>query len=121
MKRSLILLTLTLTAASLSAQKISVTLPAGAEEAAAHITRDSVEAPVRFLSHDLLEGRGPASRGDELARLYIATQMEQLGLQPALPNGAWQQPFDIVGIQTNMPETWNFAGKKGEVSFKKKD
>ncbi|HEX9941260.1 MAG TPA: M28 family metallopeptidase [Thermoanaerobaculia bacterium] len=91
----------------------SLDLPAGAEKAAKAIDRASLEAPIRFLADDLLEGRGPASRGDELARLYLASTLEFLGFQPGAPGGGWQQPFDIVGITAAVPKTWEFqAGGK---------
>ncbi|HZW87532.1 MAG TPA: M28 family peptidase, partial [Myxococcaceae bacterium] len=61
------------------------------------ITADSIRAHVRFLASDLLEGRGPGTRGDALAQAYIAAQLETLGLQPAGPQGFFQ-PFDIVGV-----------------------
>jgi Zn-dependent M28 family amino/carboxypeptidase len=81
------------------------------------ITQGAIEAPIRFLASDLLEGRGPASRGDELARLYLQTQLEGMGYQPAFANGAWQQPFDIVGIKSQFPKTWSFTGKAGPVNL----
>jgi alcohol dehydrogenase (cytochrome c) len=46
---------------------------------------------IRFLADDLLEGRGPGTRGDELTQLYMATQFQTLGLQPAAPDGSWLQ------------------------------
>ena len=49
------------------------------------ITRNALEAPIRFLASDALEGRGPGTRGDQLARLYLATELEGLGYQPGLP------------------------------------
>jgi len=61
------------------------------------ITTDSIRAHVRFLASDLLEGRGPGTRGDALAEAYIATQLESLGLHPAGSQGFFQ-PFDIVGV-----------------------
>src|SRR6202023_345810 len=64
-----------------------------------YITRATLEAPIRFLSSDLLEGRGPGTRGDELARLYLQTQLESMGYRPAFPEGEWQQPVPIVGIK----------------------
>src|SRR5262249_10185603 len=42
------------------------------------ITADSIRAHVRFLASDLLEGRGPGTRGDALAQAYIAAQLEAL-------------------------------------------
>jgi Zn-dependent M28 family amino/carboxypeptidase len=86
--------------------------PAAVEQAAqANITRHSIEAPIRFLASDALEGRGPGSRGDQLARLYLATELEGLGLQPGGPNGQWQQPVEFVGLKAQFPKTWSFQGK----------
>jgi len=58
----------------------SLTLTPAAEQAAqAQITRNTLEAPIRFLADDLLEGRGPATRGDELALLYLANELRSMG------------------------------------------
>jgi len=85
-----------------------VTLPPGAEQAAQAIHAGSLAAPIRFLASDALEGRGPASRGDQLARAYLASELESLGLVAGGPNGSWQQSFDIVGIDAEMPAVWTF-------------
>jgi len=93
-------------------------LPGAVEQAArSYITRASLEAPIRFLSSDLLEGRGPATRGDQLARLYLQTRLEGMGYQPAFANGAWQQPFDIVGIKGQFPKNWSFQGRNERVDL----
>ena len=42
-----------------------------------------IRAHVRFLSLDLLEGRGPGTRGAELAAEYIATQFALAGVEAA--------------------------------------
>jgi Zn-dependent M28 family amino/carboxypeptidase len=90
-------------------------VPAVVQDTAhAYITRAALEAPIRFLSSDLLEGRGPATRGDQLSRLYLQTRLEGMGYQPAFANGAWQQPFDIVGIKAQFPASWSFHGKGGQ-------
>ncbi|HEX6900965.1 MAG TPA: M28 family metallopeptidase [Thermoanaerobaculia bacterium] len=107
--------------AVLTAQPSPLHLPAGAEQAAKAINRDSLEGPIRFLSDDLLEGRGPGSRGDELTQAYLATTMESLGLQPGAQNGQWLQPFDIVGINATMPEAWEFRAGGQTVSLKRSD
>src|SRR5436305_5192325 len=99
----------------------AVQLPPGAERAAKAIDRATLEAPLRFLADDLLEGRGPASRGDETAQLYLASMLEFLGYRPALPNGEWKQRFDIVGITSEVPQTWEFkAGGPGGQSVELK-
>ena len=93
-------------------------IPSAVDRSAhAFITQGALEAPIRFLSSDLLEGRGPATRGDELARLYLQTRLEGMGYQPAFAGGAWQQPFDIVGIKSSFPKTWSFSGKGGPVAL----
>ncbi len=91
--------------------------PAVDRAARTFITPGALQAPIRFLASDLLEGRGPGTRGDELARLYLQTQLEGIGFQPAFANGAWQQPFDIVGLAGAFPKTWSFAGKGGKVDL----
>ncbi len=105
------------------ARSVVPTLP-GAERAARQIDRGTLAAPIRFLSDDLLEGRGPATRADRLARLYLASSLESLGLEPGAPGGSWEQPFDIVGVAATLPETWSFkpsgAGAAG-VEWKRHD
>jgi Zn-dependent M28 family amino/carboxypeptidase len=92
-------------------------LPQGAGEAAKAITPAAIDGAIQFLADDLLEGRGPASRGDELTQLYLATQMRQLGLEPGAENGQWEQKVDIVGIDTTAPAAWNFQGKGSSLSL----
>ncbi len=101
-----------------AARTAPLQLPPGAEKAAKAIDRSSLEAPIRFLSDDLLEGRGPASRGDETAQLYLASTLESLGYQPILPNGEWQQRFQIVGIKSDMPKTWELKAGGQTVDLK---
>jgi Zn-dependent M28 family amino/carboxypeptidase len=92
--------------------------PAIEQAAKTFVTRNALEASIRFLASDALEGRGPATRGDQLARLYLATELEGLGYQPAFPNGQWQQPFDVVGIKAEMPRTWSFQAPHARVDLK---
>jgi len=82
-------------------------LPEGALEAAQAIDTDVLRSSVRFLASDLLGGRGPASEGDRLARLYLATELESLGFTPGFGD-SWEQPVDVVGITSKAPETWSF-------------
>jgi Zn-dependent M28 family amino/carboxypeptidase len=97
-------------------------VPAPVEQAGrTYITRNTLEAPIRFLSSDALEGRGPATRGDQLARLYLATQLEQLGFEPGGPGGQWQQPFDMVALKGQFPKSWSFQGKNGRVDLALRD
>src|ERR1700757_2768496 len=60
----------------------SVRLPGGAFAALETINGEHIRWHVRFLAHDLLEGRGTGQRGGELAAEYIATQFAEYGLKP---------------------------------------
>jgi Zn-dependent M28 family amino/carboxypeptidase len=100
------------------AAPFTLDLPKRAEEAAKVIDRGVLEGAVRFLSDDLLEGRAPSHRGDELAILYATSVMDALGLQPAGPDGGWEQRFEIVGITTHAPQTWTFRAGGKETSFR---
>ncbi len=96
-----------------------VAAPTDNEQAAATAINDAaLRAHIRFLSDDLLEGRGPGTRGDQLAQRYIATQFEALGLKPAADNGSWYQPVPLVGTKTHPPATITF--KHGDRSLELK-
>jgi len=75
-------------------------LPQAAHAAAASIDAEKIRAHVRFLSLDLLEGRGPGTRGDSLAAEYIATQFALDGLEPAGDNGTWFQRVPLLAVHT---------------------
>ncbi|MGE5048090.1 MAG: hypothetical protein ACM3PC_05955, partial [Deltaproteobacteria bacterium] len=50
-----------------------------------------ISAAVRFLSDDLLEGRGTGTPGHAIAERYVASQMQALGLRPAGEEGYFQR------------------------------
>ncbi|HEX3127234.1 MAG TPA: M28 family peptidase [Thermoanaerobaculia bacterium] len=50
----------------------------------------AVRAHMAFLADDLLEGRGTATRGHEIAARYVAAQLEAMGLEPGA-GGSWLQ------------------------------
>lgn len=83
-----------------TAQTAAPALPVGARQAADSITAAEIRAQVRFLSGDLLEGRGTGQRGGNIAAEYIATQFALDGLQPAGDNGTYLQRVPFVGIAT---------------------
>ena len=97
-----------------------VVLTAPERAAARTITADALRGHIRFLSSDLLGGRGPATSGDRLAQEYIAAQMEAIGLEPGAPGGGWLQPFDIVGVTSHNPDvvTASRAGEKVDLKYK---
>jgi len=94
-------------------EAVSVRLPGAAFAALDTITPDHIRWHVRFLSHDLLEGRGTGQRGGDIAAEYIATHFAEYGLKPAGDNGTYMQKVPLVGI-TTLPETqFTLAPKHG--------
>jgi Zn-dependent M28 family amino/carboxypeptidase len=83
-------------------------IPPAARAAAAGIDGEKIRAHVRFLSLDLLEGRGPGTRGGDLAAQYIATQFALAGVEPAGDNGAFFQRVPLYAVHTVEDKT-NFA------------
>jgi Zn-dependent M28 family amino/carboxypeptidase len=79
-----------------------------AERAAAFIDAGGIRAVIAEISSDAYEGRSPGSAGDERARAYLAQTLEQIGFAPAGPAGQWQQPFELVGIESAQPPQWTF-------------
>jgi len=113
-KTVLIVLLLVLTTAPLAAQKsrtarsgrasspaVSSSLPPSAVAAIKAIDPQRIRAHVKFLSSDLLEGRGTGQRGGDIAAEYIATVFESYGLKPAGDNGTYMQKVPMVGINTD--------------------
>lgn len=54
-----------------------------------------VEADVRFLADDLLEGREAGTRGHEIAAAYVVSRFSALGLQPGGAGGSWYQQVKL--------------------------
>src|SRR5436309_15884712 len=79
------------------------------------ISSERIRGHGKFLSGDLLEGRGVAVRGGELATEYIATQFALAGAKPAGDDGAFFQKVPLVGVQT-IPDAKLSAGK--DLSFR---
>lgn len=68
------------------------------------ITPQEIEAHIRFLSDDLLEGRAVGSRGLAIAALYQENVFRSLGLEP-LFGESYRQPFELKGSQPD-PEVF---------------
>jgi len=60
------------------------------------ITPEEIEGHIRFLSHDLIEGRAVGSRGIALAALYQENHFRGLGLEPAFGD-SYRQEVSLVG------------------------
>jgi Zn-dependent M28 family amino/carboxypeptidase len=69
-----------------------------------------MDAHLKYLADDLLEGRAPATRGGELAARYIAAQFEAAGLAPAGTDGSYYQPVTLVGLMGQPTFVWGARG-----------
>jgi Zn-dependent M28 family amino/carboxypeptidase len=79
------------------------------------IDAERIRAHVKFLSSDLLEGRGMGQRGSDIAAEYIATQFALDGLKPAGDHGTYFQQVPMVSISTLPETTFTLQPKGGEV------
>jgi Zn-dependent M28 family amino/carboxypeptidase len=92
---------------------VSVQLPGEAFAAMQTINPEHIRWHVKFLSHDLLEGRGTGQRGGDIAAEYMATQFAEYGLKPAGDNGSFLQKVPLVGITTLAETRFTLLPKQG--------
>jgi hypothetical protein len=69
------------------------------------ISAERIREHTKFLSSDLMEGRGPGTRGGQLASEYIASQLALAGAKPAGENGTYYQRVPLVGVETSPSAT----------------
>ncbi|HYA95989.1 MAG TPA: M28 family peptidase [Terriglobales bacterium] len=89
-------------------------VPPEALAAMKSIDAERIRAHVKFLSDDLLEGRGTGQRGGDIAAAYIATQFALYGLKPAGDGGTYLQHVPLVGITTQPESTFAIVPEHGE-------
>ena len=89
-------------------------VPPEALAAMKSIDAERIRAHVKFLSDDLLEGRGTGQRGGEIAAAYIATQFALYGLKPAGDGGSYLQQVPLVGVKTQPESTFAIVPASGE-------
>src|SRR5437764_2941535 len=97
-----------------TAPNASPHLPPAAIAAFQKIEPEHIRAHVRYLSHDLLEGRGTGQRGGDIAAEYIATQFWLYGLKAAGDNGTFFQKVPMAGITPAPESSFELAPNRGE-------
>ncbi len=105
---------------TVASAQISQAETAAARAAMVAIHPEAIAAQMRFLSSRPLAGRGTGTEGYQIAALYVASEMEALGLEPAGVNGTWFQPvplrkFQVVPAETSFELTR--AGKSETLKF----
>src|SRR5689334_6053480 len=81
------------------------------------ISAQRIREHTRFLSNDLMEGRGVGQRGGQLATEYIATQLALAGAKPAGEGGTFFQKVPLVGIATESGSTLAASAGGKSVDF----
>lgn len=89
----------------LTGAALAQSVPPAFKAAEASVDSERIRAHVKFLSDDLLEGRGPGTHGGEIAAAYIASQFEAYGLKPGGDNGTYLQQVNFVGTKTLADKT----------------
>ena len=92
--------------------------PPAAPKSNSGITAEKLKGHIRFLSDDMLEGRGTGAHGGELAAKYIAAQLEATGVKGAGENGSFFQPVSLVGVKADPNTTLTISGGSGSETFK---
>src|SRR5947208_14299093 len=81
------------------------------------VSTAAMDAHLKYLADDLLEGRAPATRGGRLAAKYIAAQFEALGLEPAGSDGSYFQPVALVGMTPHPSLVWSKGGATRSLAY----
>jgi len=88
-----------------------------AAQSKSQITAAEIDAHLRFLSSDLLEGRAPGTRGGRLTAEYIASQLRAAGVEPGV-NGSYFQPVPIDVMTTQPASVRAAAGGKATATLR---
>src|SRR4029453_12333818 len=96
----------------------SFSLPRKARTALDDLSADRMRAHLRFLSSDLLEGRGTGQRGGEMAAAYIPNKFELIGLKPGASDGSYFQKVPLMGITTETGTKLSLTSGKGSLPLK---
>src|SRR5690606_15895160 len=63
------------------------------------ISVNNIKANLSFLASDELEGREAATRGEKLAALFIASELQKYGVKPFYQN--YLQDYELVSARTD--------------------
>jgi len=84
------------------------------------IDGERIRPHVKFLSSDLLEGRGPGVRGGLLTQAYLADQFAAAGLKPAGDAGTYFQRVPLKLVEPNGAKehlSFSIAGQTVELKW----
>ncbi|MFC1725587.1 M28 family peptidase [candidate division KSB1 bacterium] len=82
------------------------------------ISEKNLREHIRFISHDLTEGRAPGSRGIKIAQEYIAGQFALNGIQPAGENDTYFQNVPFIKYQALSTSVFQFVKETRVIPIK---
>ncbi len=85
--------------------------------ALASINADDLLRHTKALSDDSLEGRAPATPGEDKAVRYLVDQFKKLGLTSANPDGSYTQEVTLLGFTAHPEASFNVGSRVIPMSF----
>ena len=85
--------------------------------ALASINADDLLRHTKALSDDSLEGRAPATPGEDKAVRYLVNQFKQLGLTSANPDGSYTQDVTLLGFTAHPEASFSIGSRVIPLSF----
>ncbi|HEY7428760.1 MAG TPA: M28 family peptidase [Gemmataceae bacterium] len=77
-------------------------------------SEERLRRDITFLASDECEGRGPGTKGINLAAEHIAAEFKKAGLKPAGADGSYFQPFTITANILDEPARLTLKGPQGQ-------
>jgi aminopeptidase YwaD len=71
-----------------------------------------IDAHLRFLASDALQGRGSGTRDEWIAATYIGAQLAALGLEPMGDDGWFVQPIEVQRLKAASPPALVAGGER---------
>lgn len=81
------------------------------------IDLNQIRASLQFLASDELEGREATTRGEKLASLYLATELEKYGVKPFVGDSSYLQPFHLIVTKVDTSSKLIFTSQRGEIKL----
>jgi Zn-dependent M28 family amino/carboxypeptidase len=81
-----------------------------------NISVEGMKSRISVLASDELQGRAPATIGEERTIKYLAEQFEQAGLKPA-NNGSYFQEVSLVRLTPDASMNFNISGGKRKIDL----
>ncbi|MBL0172219.1 MAG: M20/M25/M40 family metallo-hydrolase [Gemmatimonadaceae bacterium] len=122
MRTKFLLVSCAIALGACAGDKAPIAAANGADDAAmapalASITADGLMAHTKALGDDSLEGRGPATPGEDKAVAYLMNQFKQLGLTSGNPDGSFVQDVTLLGFTAHPDASFTVGSRVIPLSF----